>query len=135
MPLAKQTLKIWSTQKLPKACLEYKTSISNKIDLSKLRFQRNFLKLNPERYKNNVFERLDKYKSNVSDRLHNVDFYRVKSWKREDMKQEGWILLGVAVIGVVAILLYFRYGKNISGTYYIMFNLWYDELTTSLSLR
>ena len=124
MPLAKQTLKIWSTQKLPKACLEYKTSISNKIDLSKLRFQRNFLKLNPERYKNNVFERLDRYKSNVSERLHNVDFYRVKSWKRDEMKQQDWILLGVAVIGVVVILLYFRHRKTSAGTNNIKF---YDK--------
>ena len=95
VPLVRQTLKIWPKQKLQRKLLDYRKCFPSKAKHLKINYLRD--------------------KQNVSERLKEKELYRIKSWRKDKMNQQHWILLGIAVIGIFGILLYFRHRKRVKG--------------------
>ena len=95
VPILRNNLKIWLKQKLPRTYLEYGNFFTKKPNLLRLKSLRD--------------------KSNVSNtsRFPKIDFIRIKSWRKQDMNQQHWILLTVVVIGISGILLYCLHRKRI----------------------
>ena len=92
IPLVKKALKSWPKQKVPRKLLDNKNCLPSKAKYVKLNYLRD--------------------RSNVSERIQPKQLYRIRSWKKDKMNQQHWILLGIAVIGIFGIVLYFQHRKK-----------------------